>query len=53
MSAKHKLNAAQINSAFLVAGLLGWATGSADAFVLAAAALLFTGWQAGGIRGGR
>jgi hypothetical protein len=53
MTARNKLNAAHLNSVFLVAGLLGWVTESANVFLLAAAALLLTGWQSGGLRGGR
>lgn len=53
MSARNKLNAAHINGVLFVAGLLGMATGSGVVFLLAAAVLFFTGWQAGSLRSGR
>jgi len=53
MSAKHKLNAAQVNGALFVAGLLGLVTGNVIVFLLAAAILIVTGWHSGDIRGGR
>lgn len=53
MSARNKLNAAHVNGVLFVAGLLGLTTRSIVVFLLAAAVLIFTGWQAGGLRGGR
>jgi hypothetical protein len=50
MSAKHRLNAAPLYGALLVAGLLGWVTGSLLVFLFALIALLFAGYHAGDIR---
>lgn len=50
MSARRKLNAANVNGVAFVAGLLGLATGSSTVFLVAAAVLLFTAWQAGDLR---
>ena len=50
MSAKNKLNAANVNGAILVAGLLGLVTENGMVFLCAAIVLVLTGWQAGGIR---
>ena len=49
-SAKHKLNAAHCYGALLVAGLLGWATGSLGGFLFALVALLLAGHHAGDVR---
>src|SRR5262249_50698430 len=50
MSAKHKLNAAHCSGALLIAGLLGWVTGSLLVFLLALVALLVAGSHGGDIR---
>jgi hypothetical protein len=50
MSARNKLNAAHVNGVLFVAGLLGIATNSGVVFLLAAAILFATSWQAGVIR---
>src|SRR5262249_12552616 len=50
MSAKQKLNAAHCSGALLVAGLLGWVTGSLLVFLIALIALLVAGYHAGDIR---
>lgn len=52
MSARNKLNAANVNGVLFVAGLLGIVTESGTVFLLATAFLFFTNWQAGGIRSG-
>ena len=50
MNARGKLNVAYVNGVVFVAGLLGLATNSGTAFLLAAAVLLITSWQAGSLR---
>jgi hypothetical protein len=50
MSAKHRLNAAHFYGSVVVAGLLGWVTGSVTVFLIALAALLVAGLHAGDIR---
>lgn len=50
MSAKRKLNAAHLLGALAVAGLVGSATGSATAFVVAFAGLILAGLIARDIR---
>src|SRR5262245_57775764 len=50
MSAKHRLNATRFCGALLVAGLVGWLTGSVLPFLIALSALLVAGSHAGDIR---
>jgi hypothetical protein len=50
MSAKHKLNAAHLYAALLIAGLFGWVTGSLAVFLIALGALLLAAYHAGDIR---
>jgi hypothetical protein len=50
MSAKHKLNAAHILGSLLLAGLVGWVTGSPAVFLIALVASLIAGYYAGDIR---
>ena len=50
MSTKDKLNAAHFYGALLVAGLVGWLTGSVIVFLIALSALLLAGYHAGDIR---
>jgi len=50
MSAKNKLNAAHVNGAVIVAGLVGWATGSLTLFVFALCVLVATAYIAKDIR---
>jgi hypothetical protein len=50
VSAKHKLNAAHGCGCLLVAGLLGWLTGSWAVFGIALIALLAAAYHAGDIR---
>jgi hypothetical protein len=50
MSAKHKLNSANVLGALLVAGLLGGVTGSFGVFLIALIALLVASYHAGDIR---
>ena len=51
MGAKHKLNAAYTGGALLVAGLLGWLTGSWVVFLVALAVLLALSCYTGDLRG--
>jgi hypothetical protein len=50
MSAKHKLNAAHFMGSLLLAGLVGWVTGSSTVFVIALVTSLIAGYYAGDIR---
>jgi hypothetical protein len=50
VSAKHKLNRFHFYAALLVAGLIGWATGSPAVFLIALVAVLVAGYYAGDIR---
>ncbi len=50
MSAKHKLNSANVLGALLIAGLLGGVTGSFGVFLIAVCALIVAGYHAGDIR---
>ena len=50
MSAKHKLNAAHFMRSLLVAGLVGWVTGSPTVFLIVLVASLIAGYYAGDIR---
>ena len=50
MSAKRKLNSANVVGALLIAGLLGGVTGSWSVFWIAAVALFVTAYHAGDIR---
>jgi hypothetical protein len=50
MSANHKRNAAHLYGALLVAGLVGWVTGSLAVFRIALIALLVASYHAGDIR---
>jgi hypothetical protein len=50
MGAKRKLNGANVCGTFLVAGLLGWVTGSVAVFLIALAVLLAVSYYAGDIR---
>jgi hypothetical protein len=50
VSAKQKLNAAHICGSVLVAGLIGWATGSLLVFLITLIAFLIAGFHAGDIR---
>ncbi|HYT89738.1 MAG TPA: hypothetical protein VEL76_13605 [Gemmataceae bacterium] len=50
MSAKHKLNSANVLGALLVAGLLRDVTGSFGVFLIALVALIAAGYHAGDIR---
>jgi hypothetical protein len=50
MSAKHKLNGAHFTGTLLVAGLLGWLTGSGTVFLIALVGLLVAAYHAGDIR---
>jgi hypothetical protein len=50
MSAKHKLNAANFYGALLIAGLVGWVTGSLTVFWIALIGLLIAAYHAGDIR---
>lgn len=50
MGAKKKLNVAYVGGAFLVAGLLGWATSSFGVFCIALALLVALSVYAGEIR---
>lgn len=50
MSAKHKLNQAHVLGALLVAGVIGWVTGSWIVFGVALATLVLAGCHAGDIR---
>ena len=51
MGAKHKLNAAYTGDRLLIAGLLGWTTGSVEIFIVALAVLLVLSWYSGELRG--
>ncbi len=53
MGAKNKLNAAALNGALVVGGLVGAVTGSWTAFFLCAAVLVASAVHAGDIRAGR
>ena len=46
----HKLNAAHFMGSLLVAGLVGWVTGSPTVFLIALVASLIAGSYAGDIR---
>ena len=50
MSAKHKLNAANLLGAAVVAGLIGGLAGSWAVFLVALAVLVASGLQSGEIR---
>jgi hypothetical protein len=50
MSAKHKLNAAHFTGSLLVAGLIGWVTGSFTVFWIVLVASMIAGYVAGDIR---
>jgi hypothetical protein len=50
MSAKHKLNSAHFMGSLLLAGLLGWVTGSPTVFLIALVVSLIAGYYAGDIR---
>jgi hypothetical protein len=50
MSAKHKLNASNFCGSLVVAGLVGWLTGSFAIFVVVLIALLVAGYHAGDLR---
>ena len=50
MGAREKLNSAYTMGSLIVAGLLGWATGSWIIFIIAAAVLLGLGLNSGDIR---
>ena len=50
MSAKHKLNAAYVNGALIIAAIAGMATGSVGVFLLVAIVLIIGGMQDGSIR---
>ena len=50
MSAKHKLNSAHFMGSLLLAGLVGWVTGSQTVFLIALVACLIAGYYAGDIR---
>jgi hypothetical protein len=50
MSAKHKLNSAHFMGALLMAGLIGWVTGSPTVFLIVLVASLIAGYYAGDIR---
>jgi hypothetical protein len=50
MSAKHKLNAAHFMGSLLLAGLVGWVTGSFTVFWVVLIANLIAGYVAGDIR---
>lgn len=50
MSAKHKLNSANVLGALIVAGLAGGITGSFGVFLTAFAVLCVLGWHSGDIR---
>jgi len=50
MSARHKLNSASIQGAFIVAGIAGWAFGSWSVFLIAIAILLVCSMHSGDIR---
>jgi hypothetical protein len=52
VSARRKLNAANINGLLLIAGVVGVATGSVTTAVVVAGALIVTGLIAGTIRPG-
>jgi len=50
-TAKHKLNQAHINGAFVLAGIVGLGSGSFVVFFLALAVCLGMSFHSGGIRG--
>ena len=50
MSAKHELNRFHFFTALLVAGLVGWVTGSMAVFLITLAAVPVAGYDAGDIR---
>ena len=50
MSVRDKPNAADLGGALLLAGLLGWATGSAALFLLALSGLVIAASYAGASR---
>jgi hypothetical protein len=50
MGAKQKLNAAHVNGAVIVAGLVGWVTGSLALFVFTLLVLVTTSFIARDIR---